>query len=1256
MIGLGVLGNQPANPYQPALTNGIHLRWGFRRELGFPWHGFYLYRRPALPGRPVCLSSVTGGLKKGSWPEKKYRTALGVITSDTNLVMTEDFAPGNRVEFALDGRSFLRCDFPAGELARRVELLIGFRGKGCLDYQKLIPPPVPPATSVTQPNPLNLQGASFTVKDSDGKPLKNTQFDLLNTASGPLLGLGCAYGLTITLSATVNSIELLMTVNVITATIEAFDRKGAKVATVTLKNPMGGNQPEIVQLIGQNITRVEVRTSRNSAYLHRICADIFAEHRETQGGSIKVTAFAGGAPVRSASVDYQAGKTVSVALEADAIDAIELGPSQASLIDLCYVPVAQDATQGWERVPQFSYPLGLPVSEPSYPCSVAAPQSLVTDRVRYPLPPEWDGTTFTELHDQLVKLVHGGPSATPMVQRIFSASLDASTPDLNPPQLSKFYLLDMILLGALHPALAQLVGLYWVDQIPAAIASGQAFDYLIVADHTGVGQRNADKVLAVIKSAGFAQLDGYIVFNKRAVAAPPLPIPVGLQTFELPGGTFPNAQGQLPQASNNAGLRWEVGDEEADDLPPENAVMYLVWRADLGDDATPAPAGVHDLVTKAPPDKPKPLLVTEARLPNGLEPQRSPEWPKVPFFIDRNLPDGWYSYQISGIDLFGRHSPNSASSPVRLQDKIPPPMPTGVEAYALDTADPYLQRDDAYQAWFTSLDPVARQTLIGLRVRWIWTTAHQQQAPDTVEFRIYFHPGAAPPADRDQSLNWQERFYVVGYDDNVKVNSVSGERAYEIFLPPPTASSLTSLPLNPTLADPVVYAHVGVSAADDKPHTNDQRTTGNWSNRLGNEGHVGPPAKVYRVWRTLPPPPEDVLKGERFYASPADYHSRSFFTYRWKPQPSLQLHVFRAMDDAVFKADWSQRPPANPLDESQLEFFPAGWNQATRQAVVAELYYLNSFVGLSDGAAQAMAYYRQLSDAALRVLAGLPTSESAFVQLTIKPLDPNAAANQNRLGPDNPDDLILDATERAFIDTLDGCSTNRYFYRAASVDAAHNLGPLGLASPPVYLPNVVAPRAPVITKVLGGDRQITIQWASNREPDLAEYRVYRTDNEQATRDLRLMTLVHTEPVPSGDPATRPAEVFWTDMTVPGLTTFIYRLVAVDDAGNASTPSLAGTARAFDDSRPDPPTWNPPSVGVQPDEVLLSWVSPLADLACLVQRSVTAADDWQNLSVWLPRGTYTFVDGQRQVGVSYDYRLRVMDAGGHTNRQFVVITL
>lgn len=1245
MSGLGVLGDQPADPHQAPLADGIHLRWGFRRELGFPWHGFHLFRRPSRPGNAFCLSAVTGGLKAGGSPGSKHYTAVGVLGSDAGLVLTEEFAPGNRVEFALDGRKFLRFELPEGEPARRVELSIGFR-RTCLNAERFIPPPdaVTPGQSLLLASPLSAGGVTVRILSLTG----GAQFELVSTNAGPLVGLACAQARTvITPPAPCSEVELLLSRRDASPTVEAFDGKGKSVAKAQMTGPR--NQPEAVTLRAEGIVRVEITQNVKSAtYLHRICADGLGGEG---GAGIKVTAYAGATPVRSVSVSGRAGKIATATVEADAITSLEIGGGAAALVELCYVPVAQDATKGWERLSDFSYPLGLPVSQPDYPCSVAAPQTLLTQRVRHPWPPGWNAAAAAELHDQLKELVRGGPTAAPMVDRVFAApQASASAQDPDPPRLSKFYVLDMVLLGALHPALAQAVGLYWVDR---TAKRGTAYDYLVVADHTGVGQRDPARVLEVIQSSGFAQLDGYIVFNKRVAAEPPLAAPTGLEAYELPGGTFPDAQGQLPQSSNNAGLRWETGWDDSGALLPESAVMYLVWRADLGNASAPAASATYNLVTRLPPDEPRPVMVAESRVPNGLAPQRPPDWPQVPLhFIDRNLNDGWYGYRVTGIDLFGRHSAQGAPVQLRVLDKIPPSSPTGVEAHALDPADPYLQRDDAYDAWHGGLAPSARQTLVGLRVRWRWTTAHRRQNPDTREFRIYFHPGASLPGDHDKAVNWQERYFVVDYGSSFTLDPLNGDRVYEVFLPPAGSANPASIPLTPTLAEPVVYAHVGVSAADDKQHAQDLRPGGQWGTRFGNEGRVVS-AKIYRVLREPPPAPEDVFVGARLYASPADYHGRSFFTYRWKPQTHLKLHVFRALDDGLFRADWAGRALKPTLDASHLELFPPAWNATTRQSAADELNQLNGFVDVTDGTgeAQAFAYYRQLSDAALRVLAGLPTSEAAFVQLTINPLDPDDPANADRKGPDTPDDFIQDPSHRAFIDALDGRAANRYFYRAAYADGAHNLGPLGPSTPPVYLPKVVPPRAPAVTKLLGGDRTITLKWASNRDPDLAEYRVYRADREEATRDLRLMTLAHAETVPPGDPATRPAEVVWGDTPLPAMTTFYYRLVAADASGNASPPSAVVSGRAFDDSRPAPPTWEPPAAGAAPNSVVLSWSSTLSDLRCMVQRRHVAVSVWENLSGWLARGVYGYVDAGRKAGALYVYRVRVLDADGRGNEAF-----
>ena len=1167
MTGLGVLGDQPPDPYQAPLADGVHLRLGFRRELGFPWHGFHLFRRPSRAGALFCLSSVTGGLKAGGSPGSKHHTAVGVLSSDVGLVLTEEFAPSRSVEFALDGRKFLRFKLPEGEPAWRVELSIGFR-RTCLSVERFIPPPkvVTPGQSLLLPSPLAAQGVTVQILSPTG----GAKFEVVNTGAGPLVGLWCAQARTVVkLPAPCDDVELLLTRRDVSPTFEALNSKGKSVATAQMQGPL--NQPETVRLRGQGIVRVEIAQSALSAtHLHRICADALAGEGKTE---IKATAYSGATPVRSVSVSGKVGKVVSATLEADAITAVEIGGGAAALVDLCYAPVAADATKGWERLSDLTYPLGLPVTQPDYPCSVAAPQTLLAQRVRYPWPPGWNASAFNELHDQLKELVRGGPLTAPMADRIFAApQAQAGPQDPTPPQLSKFYVLDMVLLGALHPALAQTVGLYWVDR---TAKRGAAYDYLVVADRTGVGQRDPAQVLSIIQSSGFTQLDGYIVFNKRVAAEPPLQPPAGLEAYELPGGTFPDAQGQLPQSSNSAGLRWQIGWDDSGALLPESAVMYLVWRADLGNAAAPAATGAYNLVSKLPPNEPRPVMVGESRTPNGLTPQRPPDWPQVPLhYIDRNLKDGWYGYRLTGIDIYGRHSVQGSPVKLRVLDKIPPTSPTGVEAYTLDPEDPYLQRDDAYNVWYDALDPSVRQTLVGLRVRWRWTVAHTRQNPDTREFRIYFHPGPLLPNDSGKAVNWQERYFVVPYASGFKLDSQNGDRVYEVFLPPTGAANPVSILLSPTLVEPVVYAHVGVSAADDKQHATDLRVGGQWGNRFGNEGRVVS-AKIYRVLRELPPAPESILGGERLYASPADYHGLSFFTLRWKPQPHLKLHVFRALDDGLFQADWSQRQlTPTTLAATQVGLFPPGWNAATRQSVADEINHLNTFVGIKDGTgeAQAFAYYRGLSDAALRVLAGLPAAADAFVQLTINPLDPADATNADRKGPDTPDDYVANPNHRAFVDALDGRASNRYFYRAAYADGAHNLGPLGPPSPPVYLPKVVPPLTPILTTIRGGERQIELRWVRSREADVSAYRVYRTGRSDDARDIRLMGLAQALQVADLDPNEN--EVSWVDVDVPTGADFYYRVTALDSesAPNESAPSKAVVGRAVDTAPPQTPEW------------------------------------------------------------------------------------
>src|SRR6185369_15085441 len=102
----------------------------------------------------------------------------------------------------------------------------------------------------------------------------------------------------------------------------------------------------------------------------------------------------------------------------------------------------------------------------------------------------------------------GGEAAGPMASRTLSAPVTTSDTPRMPAQSP----LDMVLLGSLHPAVAQMSGLYWSDRTADV---EQTYDYLIVGDYNGVGELNADKMLAVVRQSGFANVDGAIVYNLR---------------------------------------------------------------------------------------------------------------------------------------------------------------------------------------------------------------------------------------------------------------------------------------------------------------------------------------------------------------------------------------------------------------------------------------------------------------------------------------------------------------------------------------------------------------------------------------------------------------------------------------------------------------------------------------------------------------------------------------------------------------------
>lgn len=1494
MLVLGIAGDHPPNTDRPALPQGNHCRWLFAPERGFPWYGFYLFRRESLPSQPRCLSLDLRGLRPGASQGLSLETSFGRLSSAKPLVLTEEFPPTDTVEVDLES-ALLRFDLPAGVQARRVDLRIGLRSVGpstvriCVDFRAF------PLGS--GPSPRTEKGAVFTT----APPPVSPQVALVSIEQwqGFPIGLQTTRQLQIAIPCPATRVDVMLTSRS-SLQIEAFAADGKSLGRAASTAP----QTQTLTLTGPAIASVVLTgDGTDPALLHQICWECPTDGPD-KGAAIEVAALAGTAAVAQTVVQGDAGQVVAATLEGQGITAVQVNLGNAALVDLCVWPSDLGTTFGWSEIPGFTYPLCLPVAHPDYPClnkpaDVDAAEALAKSRVTYAAPVGWD-QGFLQLHDELVVLVKGGPSGGAMAGRKhlalsgqpLSPATEANVPSI--PADPGLHPLELVLLASLQPAVAQMLGLYFAD---TSAAPGVAYDYLLLADPTGVLGGTAASALAWLAAAPDpTQVDAFLAAGHSVQTRPPIAPPAAGKAYALPGPAVRQDNGTLPEVAGEVGLWWPLP-PDADQENPDQLVFYLPRRASLGNGPQPTPATPPDDSVYQPLSANFPaILVSEPdpAVPPVPPNPRSSDWPppSIPLhLVDSNRPEGWYSYRFIGQDLFGRHSPlgppaewiewlpaehQSHPFAVALLDKTPPPVPLGVEAWALDPDDRWLLEDQPYKDWRATVP----ERLVGLRVRWRWTYLQQLQAPDTREFRIYYQPGRwnallgrvqsvtaaaadqsdvtldladshaaddfvgtrlrvgnndfailgsqpgphlrlrvknigvndeIPPAtgkpctvaipekhklwvDTGLAASWAKRLAVVPYDPPVDTVfdpsedpngqpltshnesfkdvpipvpvTVNGQdalfgagpdlsglqpwidhlwlqkgaateahrvvryddhartvtleaapalsgpfdawvlgrptREYEIFLPAPDVGQ--GHPFEPSLAEPAVYAQIAVSAADDKQHVADDPK---WHDpaRFGNESRLSPSATVFRVLQKLEEVPDLPELDGPLYATPADYHDRSYSTFRFlDPQKTLKVHILRAVDDSLFQRDWpirETRKNLDPANAGHADFFPSSLNAGQRTAAATVLNGISAetaYGGLSADAWSVLALlpgnegqpdqpslakrdwavrhtrnslsaadadlfpkswsaarisvaidelkklagptaYAALLDDPLRVLAGLPGNESAFAQITLAPLEMADPQIKDGRRPDDDAAYISKSTNiRAFTDTLPGRAINRYLYRARFVDGAQNQGALSLAGPVVYLRKVEPPRAPVITKVIGGDRQITLRWAANREPDLKEYRVYRTDVRENAVDLRLMTLAAT---------LGSAEQSWSDADAPPAVTVYYRLAAVDLAGNVSAPSRPASGRAFDDSHPPIPTWKEPVIGVGNSSVLLSWMVESSDLQALILRRSPPETDWGRLTEWLPAGTDMYTD--RVEGSVYMYRLLVMDRDGRISR-------
>jgi hypothetical protein len=1501
MIALSVLDDKPPNALQPPLARGIHIRWASSREAGFPWGGYYLFRREHIAKNftqhRACIREGLFALWKSARATKSLVFDGGKLSSDINFTFVEPLRASDTVGLDLTGNRGIWFSANPGDSIWRALLLFYFqenaeieirtyfgerlvgqikvKGKAgkrstvpiefsaitrlqigagpasllelCVDpvnpgatqgWESIDGAPTPFALPVTNPDYPCSRGAEylwFSRAKARGRIRYGNGPDAIPDPT-PIWSLG-------TLVLKANS-------SIVLGNGTGWDQKFTGASLQVAGEPAAYIIAAVLSPEKLVLNRRYCGASNiNASYA--ISEDSFSQLHDALMLLVNGGPQAGpmGSRLLPESIDEQG--TLILNHQSLLVQGVDVNWSTEFAGLALYV--GRNATgvvlgtTGEARVLGESTAfdgsfvgLDIQIETDRYTIiEVKSETELKLDRpfesetgVRLPFS-LWEKTPYTIRNTSATELLldrpYDGPSGSgiPYAIRYRLQSSGAIDTRAAAPILAPQRALGLVNLASLQPAIAEALGLAWIDN---TVDPDEFYDYLIVASPFAKVV-SAKGILSRIRKQHFSDLDGFIVFNvSLQTAAAPLSPPDDAQVFALPG-----AKNNLVDSSNNAGLRWRVSAPESA-LTSSSAIFFHLWRADFGQSVPELSSEMpeYHLLTAHP------LLVSTPGLNLKLAAPSSTEWPPFSMLkVDSSLPDGWYSYQVSGIDIFGRHSKNSHAAQwrqwrpppqpapwyfnpdatndvvhpfaIHLLDKIPPPPPTAIEAFALDPRDPNVVRDAPYQRWRESLPIEVRDELVGLRVRWRWAPSQMQQAPDLKEFRLHLEPGpmntrmgrilrvtfsergeswvetniehnesdqafvgawlraggqaflvlesksasplnltvrhigpdretaprvggcavVIPPlfslgtvsvehgsmgvtgagtrwhagligmklkvsneidlypigsvadaehltlgqrykgtsainklfsvqhplfVDYSDPIRWQERIFVVPAEmDWTPATDEPGALQYEVFLPQP--DDLRSLLGPPSLADPIIYAHVGITAADHQSHTSDDPhwDSHRWGRRSGNESQLGARVTVFRVLREPPAVPVPPPDSERVYASAADYHGRSFYTYRWRPVDGLRIHIFRALDDTIFNVDWELRQPPRPLrsalDAMQVQFFPAAlveprWNTLKRRQVADELNHLNTVTRDADGKAQAMAYYRALSNDALRILAGLPGNERAFSQITSAALDPEEPDSadptqrrwRNRLGPDNPDDFAIDRSLCVYTDILNGRSTARYLYRSAHVDGAHNRSELSLSGPPVWLKDVVPPRTPVFTSVLAGphEKEITLRWANSAEPDLAEYRIYRADIEDATRYLRLMQLIHTVRVPADLPAEPSNELSWTDQNVPALRVFYYRLVATDETGNMSEPSSALAARAFDEDPPVPPV--PAVAWIIRGSNSVAQITWNSEDETQLQRQETDRGIWADLGKWRASGSYSLPDSFADPSRTYRYRL------------------
>jgi hypothetical protein len=273
-------------------------------------------------------------------------------------------------------------------------------------------------------------------------------------------------------------------------------------------------------------------------------------------------------------------------------------------------------------------------------------------------------------------------------------------------------LVDLLLLFAIDPTIAWLLGLLWWD---SSAVAGQEYVYWIVAEWSGVEYVWPVGPIGPKPPANFA-----------------LPPGINFSATVLPALTPADENGPTGAPATAVGLSWLTGGSPfgAEPHAADVAVKWRVRRCSipfgtpsatvstiLANAASFLPISVNDVVDVDPSEAP-PYLARDTGFAEG---------------------DQWWT--LTGIDVFGRPGISARVGPVSVWDLRAPPPPERLRARWLDAAaalpavapsDPLITESDV--AWLAANPQASGGALF---VGWEWPPALRVVSPSVREFRVY---------------------------------------------------------------------------------------------------------------------------------------------------------------------------------------------------------------------------------------------------------------------------------------------------------------------------------------------------------------------------------------------------------------------------------------------------------------------------------------------------------------------------------------